>query len=140
MAYVSKELKEHVAPKLRALAKSYGLTATVAVHHHSTLVLNVSKGRINFIKDNADTLYGKNYHAFDNERDYEHNRNRTYMQVSHHWTDLFTGDAREFLEKAFTIMLEGNWDRSDIMTDYWDVGWYVDINIGKWDKPYTLTV
>jgi hypothetical protein len=62
------------------------------------------------------------------------------MQVSHHWTDLFTGDAKEFLDKAFTIMLEGNWDRSDIMTDYFDIGWYCDINIGKWDKPYTLTV
>ena len=140
MAYVSKELKEHVAPKLRALAKSYGLKATVAVHHHSTLVLNVSKGRIDFIKDNADTLYGKNYHAFDNEQDHKHNLNRTYMQVSHHWTDLFTGDAREFLDKAFAIMLEGNWDRSDIMTDYWDIGWYCDINIGRWDRPYVITV
>ena len=140
MAYVSKELKEHVAPKLCALAKSYGLTATVAVHHHSTLQLNVSKGRIDFIKDNADTLYGKNYHAFDNEQDHKRNLNRKYMQVSHHWTDLFTGDAREFLEKAFAIMLEGNHDNSDIMTDYFDIGWYVDINIGKWDRPYTLTV
>jgi hypothetical protein len=140
MAYVSKELKEHLAPKLRSLAKSYVLTATVAVHHHSTLVLNVSKGRIDFIKDNADTLYEKNHWAPDNEQDHERNLNRKYMQVSHHWTDLFTGDAKEFLDKAFAIMHEGNHDNSDIMTDYWDVGWYTDINIGKWDKPYTLTV
>ena len=140
MAYVSKELKEQVAPKLRALAKSYGLTATVAVHHHCLFVLNVSIVSIEFIKDNANTLYDKNHWAPDNEQDYERNLNRKYMQVSHHWTDLFTGDAKEFLDKAFAIMLEGNWDRSDIMTDYFDIGWYCDINIGKWDKPYTLTV
>ena len=49
MAYVSKENKESKAPRLRALAKSYGLTATVAVRHSSTLQLNVSKGKIDFI-------------------------------------------------------------------------------------------
>jgi hypothetical protein len=25
------------------------------------------------------------------------------------------------------------------MTDYFDVGWYIDIKIGKWDKPYNFT-
>ena len=139
MAYVSKELKEQVAPKLRALAKSYGLTATVAVRHHSTLQLNVSKGKIDFVKNHADTVYEKNHWAADKEKDYEYNSTRGYMQVSHHWTDSFTGDAKEFLDKAFAIMHEGHYDRSDIMTDYFDVSWYTDINIGKWDKPYALT-
>jgi hypothetical protein len=32
----------------------------------------------------------------------------------------------------------GNHDNSDVQTDYFDVGWYVDVNIGSWDKPYTL--
>jgi hypothetical protein len=32
----------------------------------------------------------------------------------------------------------GNHDNSDIMTDYFDVGWYVDVNIGLWNKPYIL--
>jgi hypothetical protein len=59
--------------------------------------------------------------------------------VSHHWTDHFDGKAKEFLDKAFEIMFEGNHDNSDIMTDYFDVGWYCDINIGKWDRPYTVT-
>ena len=26
----------------------------------------------------------------------------------------------------------------DAMTDYYDVGWYVDVNIGTWEKPYKL--
>ena len=29
-----------------------------------------------------------------------------------------------------------NHDNSDIQTDYFDVGWYVDVNAGIWNKPY----
>jgi hypothetical protein len=32
-----------------------------------------------------------------------------------------------------------NYDNSDSMTDYFDVGHYVDLNIGKWDKPFVCT-
>jgi hypothetical protein len=35
-------------------------------------------------------------------------------------------------------MNAGNWDKSDIQTDYFDVGWYIDVNVGRWDKPYAL--
>jgi len=31
---------------------------------------------------------------------------------------------------------QGWYDRSDIMTDYFDTAYYIDINIGKWNKPY----
>jgi hypothetical protein len=31
-----------------------------------------------------------------------------------------------------------NHDNSDIMTDYFDVGWYVNIYVGKWNKPYNV--
>ena len=26
------------------------------------------------------------------------------------------------------------------MTDYFDVGFYVSLSIGEWDKPYVVTV
>jgi hypothetical protein len=31
------------------------------------------------------------------------------------------------------------YDNTDIMTDYFDVSHYIDISIGKWDKPYAFT-
>jgi hypothetical protein len=34
----------------------------------------------------------------------------------------------------------GNHDRSDIQTDYFDVGWYKSVNIGTWNKPYEVTL
>ena len=30
------------------------------------------------------------------------------------------------------------YDKSDAMTDYFNTAYYVDVNIGKWDKPYSL--
>jgi hypothetical protein len=36
-------------------------------------------------------------------------------------------------------MNTGNWNRSDIMTDYFDVGHYIDLTFGTWDKPFQNT-
>lgn len=54
----------------------------------------------------------------------------------HHVDRHFTGRARQCLKELLAVMNMGNWDRSDIQTDFWDVGWYVTVNIGRWNKPY----
>jgi len=33
-------------------------------------------------------------------------------------------------------MNNGNHNNSDIQTDYFDVGWYITVNLGKYDTPY----
>ena len=30
-------------------------------------------------------------------------------------------------------------DKSDLMTDYHHIAYYLNINVGKWDKPYQFT-
>jgi hypothetical protein len=37
-------------------------------------------------------------------------------------------------------MMTGNHDRSDSQTDYFDVGWYIEIQFGQWDKPHRTLV
>ena len=32
----------------------------------------------------------------------------------------------------------GNHDNSDLQTDYYDVGWYVNLQFGRWNKPYNV--
>lgn len=113
MAYYSQERKKAVQPLIKALLKKYGMTGSLAVRHHSTVVLNLKAGPIDFGRD--------------------------YIQVNVYWIrDHYEGVAREFLEEAYAILMQGNHNRSDIQTDYFDVGWYVDINVGKWNKPYVL--
>jgi len=30
------------------------------------------------------------------------------------------------------------YDNTDIMTDYFDVSHYIDIDVGRWNKPYQV--
>jgi len=55
-----------------------------------------------------------------------------------HIKETYTGVAAEALNELKAAMMEGNHNNSDIQTDYFDVGWYISIDIGKWDKPYVL--
>ena len=116
MAYMSQENKKELAPKIKAVLKKYKVKATLGVINHSTLVLNIKSSAINFLtKDNS--------HTHVNEYNIKNN---------------FEGVAKDFLLEVREAMMIGNHDDSDIMTDYFNVGWYVDINVGKWDKPYIL--
>lgn len=38
------------------------------------------------------------------------------------------------------IVNKKNFDLSDSMTDYFHVGFYSCIEVGQWDRPYTITV
>jgi hypothetical protein len=113
MAYYNQEMKRAAAPQIRALLNKYGMKGSLSVHNHSTVVLTLSAGPIDF----------------DGE----------YQQVNVYWiADHYTGVAREFLLEAHRILMVGNHNNSDVQTDYFDVGWYVDIHVGRWDRPYVL--
>ena len=121
MAYMSQDKKKELAPAIRVICKKYGVQATLAVDNLSTLVLNIRKGRLDFFK--TPSPHGDNY-----------------IQVNHYWLDTnFEGETLAFLKEVNTAMNVGNHDNSDIMTDYFDVGWYTNINVGKWDKPFIYT-
>lgn len=49
-----------------------------------------------------------------------------------------TEQAAQMLEKVAEISNRDNWDNSDLMTDYFDVNYYLAVHIGKWDKPFTV--
>lgn len=125
MAYMSQERKAAIAPVVKAICKKYGIKASMAVRHHSTLVLNIKSGSIDFIGNYNERTTNPNGHA------------KTYIDVNPYWyNDHFTGVALDFMKEVFAAMNTGNHDRSDIQSDYFDVGWYVDVNVGRWDKPY----
>ena len=109
MAYMSQERKAALAPAIKAVLKKYGVKGSLSVSHHSGLTLTLSEGKIDFWQVNT-------YH------------------IGNHWQ----GVAQKFLSEVVAAMNVGNHDNSDIMTDYFDVGWYVYVNIGKWNKPYKV--
>jgi len=133
MAYMSQEHKKKLAPGIKAVLKHYGMKGSIAVNNHSTLVVNLKSGVIDFLEDAVAGKWSDSYIETMRERgDYN-------IQINPYWYhEHFKGKAKDFLHDLLTAMNIGNHDRSDIMTDYFDVGWYVDVNIGKWNKPYVV--
>lgn len=123
MAYMSQEKKAKIAPVIKSILKKYKVKGTLAVRNHSTLVLNLKSGSIDFIGQFKDKEGAAKFG----------------IQVNPYWyKDHFTGEAKKFLSEVIPAMNSGNHDNSDIQSDYFDVGWYVDVNVGQWNKPYTV--
>jgi hypothetical protein len=134
MAYVSQDLKAKLAPTIKAICKKHGVKASLAVNNHSTLVLNIKSGKIDFI-GNSNRVCSRQPRY--NDRQFQ--PSTAHISVNPYWyQEHFDGDALAFLKEVMPALNTGNHNNSDVQTDYFDVGWYVDVNVGKWDKPYTL--
>ncbi len=130
MAYITQQMKAEIAPAIKAICKKYDIKASLAIKHHSALDLNISAGSIDFIGNYNNVVANGRKETIDRE----------YMQVNqYHLDSSFTGRALAFLKEVNVALNVLNHDNSDIMSDYFDVGYYVHINIGKWDKPYICT-
>ena len=133
MAYVSQELKAKIAPVVKSILKKYGVKGSLSVNNHSTLVLSVKSGPIDFIQNYNETV-GAQPGGFRLGSPAE-----KYLDVNPYWfKEHFTGKAKAFLTEVMVAMNNGNWNKSDAQTDYFNVGWYVKLAIGKWNKPYSL--
>jgi len=115
MAYVSQDDKKKLAPAIKAVLKKYDMKGTIAVRHHSTLVVNIKSGAIDFGEDNID--------------------------VNPYWIDEhYEGKARDFLNELLAAMKGPDYFcHDDSMTDYFHRSHYTDINIGRWDRPYVCS-
>lgn len=47
-----------------------------------------------------------------------------------------TDQGKKVLKAIMKIVNKHNWDKSDSMIDYFDVNYYVNISLGKWNKPF----
>ena len=119
MAYVSQDDKKALAPAIKAVLNRYGMKGSIRVRHHSTLVVTVKSGAIDF----SDYMRGE-----------------AYIDVNPYWIDThYSGIARDFLNELLAAMKGPNYfNNDDAMTDYFSRSHYTDITIGSaWNKPYT---
>ena len=114
MAYMNSEKKAIIASNLKPILKKFGVKGTLSVRDHSSIVLTLKSGKIDF----------------GSARD----------QVNPYWFhEHYEGVAKEFLTEAFAALKSAGWynnTRAEI--DYFDIAYYVDVNVGKWNKPYVL--
>ena len=122
MAYVSQAMKKELAPGIKAVLKKYKMKASISVNNHSTLAVNIKEGAIDF-SDNFTHGDG-------------------YIQVNEYWIDdHWAGVKRDFFNELLAAMKGPKYfNDDDAMTDYFSRSHYTDVNVGKWNKPYTLEV
>jgi hypothetical protein len=135
MAYMSQERKAQRAPVIKAILKRYGVKGTLAVRNHSTLVLNIKSGKIDFIKNFEATRAARPEYLGDRMP------HATHLSINPYWFhEHFTGDALSFLTEVFAALKGDDYfDETDAQIDYFHTSHYCDVNIGQWNKPYELT-
>ena len=137
MAYMSQERKKQIAVAVKAVANKYGFAGrdiTVGVNHHSTLVVNIFKGPLDLLGDAQ--AYNNKEAEF---RDRDAYQVGNYLQVNPYYCDEHAVDPtiKEFYkELMMAIKSTGYYNNSDIMTDYFDYDFYIDVNVGRWDRGY----
>lgn len=133
MAFMSQENKKRKEAALKTIIpKSWRWS--LAVDHHSTLVLTIWEAPVDLIaaiNKRASETYRPEFFAA--------RVRENHAQVNHYvLSNQFEGATLELFEKIKAACMEGNHDRSDIQSDYFDVGWYFQIDIGRWNKPFVV--
>lgn len=140
MAYMNQERKAERAPVIKSILKKYGIKGSLAVRNHSTLVLNIKSGKIdfieNYIKTDSDVMHGRKM----SQEQIDYVRKTKSLDVNPYWFhEHFSGKAKSFLTEVFAALKgEDFFDETDAQTDYFHCSHYVDVNIGKWNKPYIV--
>jgi len=115
MAYMNQEKKAKIATELKKVVPK-GWKYSLAVRDRRSIEMTISAAPIDLLEAVGQTRASSYCFAIKTK----------------------IAEVTEAFEKIFNALNTDNYDRSDIMTDYFDVGHYVQLNIGKWDKPFKL--
>lgn len=108
MAYISKEQVKEIRENLKKEFPNIKFSVTRN---------NYSKIEVAIIKSNLD--FGTNF-----------------LDINHYYLEKYP--HADILKRIKEIANEGNFDKSDIQSDYFHVGWYFSLLVGKWDKDYEM--
>ena len=127
MAYVDQDKKRKIAAALKPVVPA-GWKYSLAVRNHSTIVMTITAAPFNLIG------------AF-KKSDYFDPATATHLDVNeyHYRSHLEDECVADVFEKIIDALNTDNFDHSDIQTDYFHVGHYVDLRVGRWDKPFQVT-
>ncbi len=124
MAFISKEDIKKIRTELKQ--KFPNLKFSVRNYNHcSGVTVTIKSGNIDFM-NSVDCTYS-----------------RDYIQVNEYHIDRdYTGEAKDVLNNILSTIkgVKTIADRNfgDPSADYADMTYFLNLNIGEWDKPYQL--
>ena len=140
MAYMNQVRKALIQSNLKPILARYGVKGTLSVRNHSTIVLTLKSGQIDFIENFITTDLATPHGRKMDQSTIANLRKNRSLDVNPYWyQEHFSGRAKEFLTDAMKALKSAGWyDESDAQSDYFNIAYYVDINIGRWNAPYAL--
>lgn len=117
--YTRKELKEIFAKWLKETYK--GCTFSIRLSDYNSIIINLLKADFNPFAGEIKNIYS--LRRFDIHDDPELNTR-----------------AKEIFSNIHSFCMSYNYDHSDLMSDYHDVGFYLDLNIGSSKTPFKVEV
>lgn len=138
MAYMNQERKATISQNLKPILTKYGVRGSLSVRNHSTIVLTLKSGSIDFVENFIETDAARS--KILSNAQIARIRENQYLDVNPYWFhEHFTGVAKEFMNEAFAALKSAGWyDKSNAQDDYFDTAYCVDLRVGKWNKPYVL--
>ena len=135
MAYISTEEVAAIRKELKKELPEYKFSVTK--HHHSSVTVAFMKGPAFAEFQSRDRYTGE----------FKDDVIEGHEQLNHYWAMDFYGEKNgalikkvEKIIKTAPVKAGGRewYDKSDAMTDYFDTAYYMNIHVGKWDKPYEV--
>ena len=129
-AFMNQDRKKVIAQAVKPVLAKYGVKGSLKVRNHMTIVLTIKEGKLDFWNDrNREAFRGSLADMFPGHLD---------VNPYHHQTH-YTGQSKAFFAEVFQALKAADWyDKSDAMVDYFNTAYYMDVQVGKWDKPYVL--
>lgn len=119
MAFVTKELKAKIAASLKTVVPAGWKYSLAVVGDKTTISMTISSAPVDLI----------------NER--KHNVADGYFSINHYRPEFdYTGETLEIIKSIISVLNLDNYNNSDVQSDYFDVGHYVELNVGKWNKHF----
>ena len=137
MAFISAEDVKHIRNELKKELPQYKFS--VVRDHHSSVTISLMK--CHAFKDHEYFDRYAQETKIGNLSDGEHH------QINQHWLEEFYGkENAKILDKIHVIAKTAPaknggkvwYNDSDAMIDYFDIAYYIHINVGKWNKQYEI--
>jgi len=123
MAWMNQEKKAKIAAELKKVVpKTWKYS--LSVNNHSTIVMTIKSAPVDLIAETKNLREGEK---------------PTNFRLNHYYLDnAYDGELLATFEAIKAALNTDNFDNSDVMTDYFHVGHYIEISLGKWSKPFEV--
>ena len=138
MAYINAEQTKSIREALKKKFPEHKFSVTIGAGNHS-VTASVIAGPAFRQEEAQYNKYKDKYVAPD--------LNKDHTQVNHFWVkDHYPNNAKFFQEVVEIIKTAPYYagvgdlwfDESDIQTDYFHTAYYLNIQVGKWNKPFQV--